>query len=267
MAVEEILSRLKTDGWCIVEGVIPADRIGPVRAEVEAVTAAQGVSKTYEGLRSGWGIIGSIPSFVPHVADERVLGVAQKWFGPHLRISYTYSMVTTPGNARGGWHADWPYAQNKAGHIPAPYPDFSVQLSSLWLISDFTIENGGTWIVPGSHRQRNNPTGDIGVDRFEPDPTEMQVTGPAGSVLVFDSRLWHATASNDGTEPRVAVVVRYVPWWLNLEVLMPGSDERKRMVEEPGLLENEVPAVTPEEYASLPDEVKPLYRHWVRRSN
>ena len=110
----------------------------------------------------------------------------------------------------------------------------------------------------------DNPTGALGVDRFEQYPAEMQVTGTAGSVLAFDSRLWHATASNTSAGPRVGMVVRYAPWWLNLEVLMPGSEERKRMVEEPGLEENEVPPVPADIYERLPEDVQPLYRHWVR---
>ena len=261
--MEDILRRLETDGCCVVDGVIPADGIGAVRAEAEKVTATRGVSKTYKGLSSAWGILGAIPSFCSYLADRRVLGVAERWFGPHVRISYTNTLITAPGNERGGWHADWPYNQEKTC-IPAPYPDFPVQLSSLWMLSDFTVENGGTWIVPGSHRTANNPTGAIGVSRFEPYPTEMQVTGAAGSVLVFDSRLWHATASNRSAGLRVGMVVRYVPWWLDLEVLMPGSKARKRMVEDPSLKENEVPPVPPDVYEALPQDVKPLYRHWVR---
>ena len=181
-----------------------------------------------------------------------------------MRISFTNTLITDPGNQRGGWHADWPYNQEKPGHIPVPYPDFPMQLSTLWMLSDFTLENGGTLIVPGSHRTSDNPTVTMGVDRLDKYPTEMQVTGAAGTVLGFDSRLWHATAGNMSDGPRVGMVVRYVPWWLNLEVLMPGSEERKRMVEEPGLTENEVPPVPTDVYDRLPENVQPLYRHWVR---
>ena len=181
-----------------------------------------------------------------------------------MRISFTNTLITDPGNQRGGWHADWPYNQEKAAHIPAPYPDLPVQLSTLWMLSDFTLDNGGTLIVPGSHRTSDNPTGTMGVDRFKLYRTQMQVTGAAGSVLVFDSRLWHATASNTSDGARVAMVVRYAPWWLNLAVLIPGSEERKRIVEEPGLTENEVPPVPADVYERLPENVQPLYRHWVR---
>ena len=134
------------------------------------------------------------------------------------------------------------------------------------MISEFTDENGGTWIVPGSHRTSDNPTGDIGVPLFEPYPTERHATGPAGSVFLFDSRLWHATASNESNGRRISMIVRYIPWWLDIRVLMPGTTARRTMVDEPGLLENEIPPVKPDVYERLPESVKPLYRHWVRSS-
>ena len=258
MDIEEILQRLQIDGWSTVEGVIPASEVGPVRAEVE------GVSSTYQGVHSAMGILDKVSSFLPYLSDERVLGVATRWFGPHVKISFTATLMTEPGDQRGRWHADWPYNQGKGGRIQVPYPDFPMQLSTLWMLSDFTLENGGTLIVPGSHRTSDNPTGTMGVDRFKKYPTEMQATGAAGSVLVFDSRLWHATASNISDGPRVGMVVRYAPWWLSLEVLMAGSEERKRIVEEPGLTENDMPPVPADVYDRLPENVQPLYRHWVR---
>ena len=55
------------------------------------------------------------------------------------------------------------------------------------------------------------------LPRHERYPSEIQVEGEAGSVLVMDSRLWHASGPNGTPEPRVAFGVRYAPWWLNLE--------------------------------------------------
>jgi hypothetical protein len=50
------------------------------------------------------------------------------------------------------------------------------------------------------------------------------------------------------------MAVRYAPWWLNLDVLMPGSDERKRMVEETGALENAIHPITAEAVSVAPRE-------------
>lgn len=73
----------------------------------------------------------------------------------------------------------------------------------------------------------------------------------------------HAAAVNRSSAPRVGLVVRYAPWWLNLDVFKPGSVERRRMVDEKGRRENEVLPVPLHVYEALPVNVKPLFRHWV----
>ena len=264
MKLDEILLRLKMDGWCIVPGVIPQGAVEAVRESVQTTTGEAGGYSNIEGVGAATGLLASDQSFAPYLVDGSVLGVAEALFGPYVRISFTTAIINRPGNNRGGWHSDWPFNQNNAGHIPAPYPDAVMHMTTIWMLSPFTAENGGTLIVPGSHRSDNNPTGNNGVDAGAPYPTEMQATGDAGSVLIFDSRLWHATAPNLGDTPRVGLAVRYAPWWLSLDVLMPGSDERDRMVNEPGANDNEVPPMSRAVFDRLPEDVKPLMRHWVR---
>ena len=263
---EQLLLHLKTDGWCVLEGVVPAAEVESVRRSVEDTVAARrdpGAAAAHRGIGHLPGIVAYNQSFAPYLADARVMHLVRTLLGEHPRISFTTGTINYPGNERGGWHADWPFNQRNAGRMPAPYPDAVMHLTSLWMLSPFTAGNGGTLVVPGSHRSSNNPTGDNGVDPMAPYPTEHGVTGAAGSVLLLDSRLWHATAANHSEAPRVSVVVRYAPWWLNLEVLRPGSDERRRMVEETGAGENEVPCVPAQVFAELPVAVKPLLRHWV----
>ena len=266
MTIEEILLHLKLDGWCVIDGVIPPDKGDAIRASVEATVAAdsKGPGGRVEGVGSTKGLIAVDQSFAPYLADERIIAVTEALFGPHVRVSFTTAIINNPGNDRGGWHADWPFNQRNAGHIPAPYADAVIHLTTLWMLSSFSPETGGTLVVPGSHRSDSNPTADNGVDAHRPYPTEMQATGNAGDVLLFDSRLWHATATNFSNGPRVGMAVRWAPWWLNLDVLMPGSVERARMVDEPGAIENEVQPVPAGVYQTLPDNVKPFFRHWVR---
>ena len=263
MKLDEVLLHLKVDGWCVVDGVIPSDDVTAVRESILA-TAVRMTAQETRGVDAAKGLIASDQSLAPYLSHERVYGVAEALFGSHVRISFTTAIVNQPGNARGGWHSDWPFNQTNAGHVPAPYPDAVMHMTSIWMLSAFSPETGGTLVVPGSHRSNNNPTGANGIDPTAPYPTEMQATGEPGSVLLFDSRLWHATANNRSDKPRVGVAVRYAPWWLSLDVLMPGSDERARMSEEPGMKENPVPAVPRDVYDGLPNDVRPLFQHWVR---
>ncbi|MAG35775.1 MAG: phytanoyl-CoA dioxygenase [Dehalococcoidia bacterium] len=260
--VEEKVARLRLDGWCVLEDVIPPDKADAVRASVESTATTHG-SVDDRGVATRKGLLAFDQSFAPYLADQRLLGIAEQLLGPHFRVSFTTVHMNLPGNTRGHWHADWPFNQQNAGHVPAPYPDVVMHLTTLWMLSPFTEENGGTFVVPGSHRSPNNPSGDNGVDPYEPYPTEMQAEGEAGSVLLFDSRLWHATAPNRSDRPRVGMPVRFAPWWLNLNVLRPGSPDRSRLLAETGRGENEGALVPPAIYDGLPATVKPLFQHWV----
>ena len=263
MELENALQRLAVDGWCVLEDIIPDGAVGTVRDSILATIEAHGNPDPRRSLGKVSGLINYDQSLAPYLAAPPLLDLCRALLGVHVRVSYTTCMTTFPGNERGVLHSDWPFNQRNASHIPAPYADVVAQLTTIWMLTPFTIENGGTPIVAGSHRSCNNPSGDIGVDMRAPYGAEMQVTGRAGSVLVMDSRLWHAIGPNRAREPRVAVVVRFAPWWLNLDVLRPHSDERKRMVEEPGLDENLVPLVPAAVFENLPAAVKPLFRHWV----
>lgn len=261
--LEQHLMRLTMDGWTVVEDVIPADRVDAVRESVWATVTNHRRADAPTNIGFLPAIINHDQSFADYLAAPPLMDLVRAALGPQVRISFTSAIVNEPGNARGDWHADWPYNQRNAGCMSAPYPDHLMHLTTLWMLSPFAAENGGTFVVSGSHRAPNNPTGGYGVGTLEPYPTETQATGHAGSVLVFDSRLWHATAPNSGSDPRVALAVRYAPWWLDTRVLMPGSAIRRQMTAATGKKENEVPALPQAVFDQLAPSVQELYAHWV----
>lgn len=281
MSVSHILEKLKRDGFYVVENVIPEDEVDAVRqaivaaqarkhAESEAAlaaTRARGHRVGAEGVASLRQVINETQVFTPYLASRKMMDVIDALFGPYARVSCTDCVINYPGNERGYWHADWPYNATNASHIPSPYPDALLHLSSIWMLTAFNEKNGGTFLVPGSHRWLDNPAaGEMDdVDQDAPYPSEMQVKGAAGSVLIYDSRLWHAVASNQSDQPRVALIVRYAPWWLNLNPSHIGKPEHEMMVVETGGKNYESMPLQKEVYDGLPEDVKPLYRHWIEQ--
>jgi len=60
----------------------------------------------------------------------------------------------------------------------------------VWYMIDAGSESGGTWCVPGAHRDTRNPRGPRdGITVTAPIPGELQVEAPAGSVFIQDSRM------------------------------------------------------------------------------
>lgn len=263
--IQNYLRDLKIGGFCLVENVVPADQCELLENRMIELAQSHRV-KEAEAKRVSFipGVINYDPSIAPFVADSRVLAIAERALESNIRISFTSAIINDAGKERTNWHADWPFNQNSACHIPAPYPDRIMHLTSLLMLTPFTGENGGTLVLPGSHRYSSNPTDEnLGIDPYKPQPTEFRVTGKAGTLLLFDSRLWHCPPANPSNKPRVALAIRYAPWWLNLAPLDPDSEMRKQWVDEPSLKDNVVPRMPKEVYESLPETVKPLYRHWA----
>ena len=60
----------------------------------------------------------------------------------------------------------------------------------VWYMIDAGPASGGTWCVPGAHRDTRNPRGPRdGITVSAPIPGELQVEAPAGSVFIQDSRM------------------------------------------------------------------------------
>ena len=265
MTIEQAVTRVKEDGWTVVPGIIPDGEVAGVRESVLA-TIKESESWSPEGKRRVLGSFFTVnQSLAPYVSDRRIVGVAEALWGRHVKITVSTPVVRLPGSNPQGWHSDWPFNQKHAAIIEAPYPDTPMLLTVIFMLSPFTSENGGTWLVPGSHRIPNNWTQVYGEDNLSAHPSRIQATGDQGSVLIFDSRMWHAVPTNGTNEVRAGLTVRYAPWWLNVNVLVPGTPEREDMVDDDGEPErNLVFPMSQDEYNTLPEAAKPLLHHWVR---
>ncbi len=72
----------------------------------------------------------------------------------------------------------------------------------MWMLDDFTAENGATRVVPGSHLSGRQPN--------EKDDAEaVPACAPAGSAMFIDGRLWHGTGANRSEAPRRGVLTTY----------------------------------------------------------
>lgn len=239
------VTQLREEGYCVLEDVIPADVVDSIREEVDTSESDYGEFSKEHG-RWARNVISFMPQFAEHLASERLLGVIRELLGPQVRISQT-EYKTRPPHYKlvRAYHSDFPYDLNQKWHITQPFPSAVIGITTLWMLTDFTTENGGTWIVPKSHVDLRNPRGkEDGIGDRNPLSGEMQAVGSAGSVLIMDSRIWHSNAENPSDGRRTAVVVRYAPWWLNLELF--------------GVNTATIPG---EIYDNFPEDVKLLYEH------
>jgi len=81
--------------------------------------------------------------------------------------------------------------------------------NTIWLLDDFTPENGATRAVPGSHRWMQRPQAVL-EDPNATHPEEVLVTGKAGDVVIMNSHTWHGGTTNHTDRPRRALHCLYV---------------------------------------------------------
>jgi ectoine hydroxylase-related dioxygenase (phytanoyl-CoA dioxygenase family) len=112
-----------------------------------------------------------------------------------MQLSSLNSRAALPGQGLQGLHADW--------HEAVGPGDYQV-CNSIWLLDDFTTENGATRVVPGSHRWGKMP-GEMMSDPAAPHPQEKLLLAPAGTVAIFNSHTWHGGTLNRTPSPRRAI--------------------------------------------------------------
>jgi ectoine hydroxylase-related dioxygenase (phytanoyl-CoA dioxygenase family) len=76
--------------------------------------------------------------------------------------------------------------------------------NTVWMLDDFTTENGPTRMVPGSHTWGTRPQ-DVLDDPHAAHPQEVLLTGAAGTVAVMNAHMWHAGTANRTAAPRLAM--------------------------------------------------------------
>ena len=77
--------------------------------------------------------------------------------------------------------------------------ELHLMLNTLVMLDDFTEENGATFLCSGSHRSAEKP------DEATFYAQAGRALGRKGSMLLFNSNLWHAAGTNTTTSLRRAV--------------------------------------------------------------
>jgi ectoine hydroxylase-related dioxygenase (phytanoyl-CoA dioxygenase family) len=109
---------------------------------------------------------------------------------------------STPTTYQNSFHRDFP--RYLGGYVAS--------INTLFAIDRFTAENGATLAVPATHQREERP------DEAYLNDNVVAVEAPAGSMLVFDSTLWHSAGRNYSGADRAALNMQFTRSFLKQQI-------------------------------------------------
>ena len=236
-STDEMARLLGEAGCLVVTDVFGADARADIEQELrphlDALPAewveTDDPDAFYPGhTRRALALVERAPAARPLVTHPISAALCEHHLGPNCerhQLHVTVAVEVAPGARDQVLHRE----EDPFSFFPVPRPTLVV--ASMWAMSDFTAENGGTRLVPGSHRWP--------ADRsYTPDEV-VAAEMPAGSVLYWMGGTFHGAGANVSKSRRFGIVLSYSVGWVRQE-------------------ENQYLSITPETVATLSPELQAL---------
>ena len=176
---QEERKQLDEEGYIVIPDVLSKSEIPTYKerllelAEEERKDGSGIVHSDGKGQHVRW-LVNKGEMFEKMVAHPEVMPYFEYLLGEDYTLSTLTSNIISLGAEDGKYHVD-----NALGKMPEPLPSFPVVANSLWLLEDFSPENGGTRFVPRSHLRLKKPS-----DELTQDPEEVRLSAAKGSVWI-----------------------------------------------------------------------------------
>jgi hypothetical protein len=188
------------DGWTLLPAALPGDFLHRLTRELEAAYADQRALQVRNGVGAGAdGTVHHLPcvggAFLELLAMQPGRPLLERYFGGPYILNTFGGVLNLPNQLSyvGRVHRD---QRTFSG-------DLHLMLQLLVMLDDFTEENGATYFLSGSHRLTTAPSDEAffrGAAR---------AVGTAGSIVVFNSNLWHAAGANRTDRSRRALTLAF----------------------------------------------------------
>ena len=199
---QEKRAELDEKGYTVLPGLIDGPWLAALRERFESLCEAEGAGAGLEvhqetGTRRLADLVNKGAAFDHVYTHPTVLAGIHHVIGRDFKLSSLNARDALPGEGHQRLHADWSTDYDGRFHV----------CNSIWLLDDFTEENGCTRLVPGTHKGRH--PGSALEDALATHPKEDHLVAPAGTVAVFNSHTWqwrHSESHQERQSPSAALL-------------------------------------------------------------
>jgi ectoine hydroxylase-related dioxygenase (phytanoyl-CoA dioxygenase family) len=221
--LDRIMEEVDIRGYAVVERVLSDAEVAEFSCRLDGVWQQQCDEYGEAALRQTgeWGVCRALLqydfAFAPFVRHPLTMSVLARTVGETAILHLINGIIAFPQQLSNQtvFHRDF----------AKPFrSDQLLSVNAFWLLDDFSATTGATWFVPHSHHLSFTPS-DAYMARFA-----EQIQAPRGSVVVFDSRVYHCGGANTSLQPRRAINLQYtrpfIKQQINLAELLRGRVDR-----------------------------------------
>jgi ectoine hydroxylase-related dioxygenase (phytanoyl-CoA dioxygenase family) len=200
--------QIDDEGYLVLDSLMDRDFLETLRRRVDELFAEEGTLagaefKQEPNARRLANLVNKGEIFERAIATPQVLECMEYVLGAELKLSSLNVRAADPFSDCGQpLHADSGAIADELGYWVC---------NSVWMLDDFTPENGAIRMVPGSHKWRRLPQ-DALADPVAPHPREVLLTGKAGTVVVMNAHMWHGATANRTGRQRRAMHAFFTRW-------------------------------------------------------
>jgi ectoine hydroxylase-related dioxygenase (phytanoyl-CoA dioxygenase family) len=187
----ENIQELQEQGYTIIPQMIDPAWLEELRAAVAERMGIEGENAGAEFRKEAnsqrlANLVDKGETFRRVVSHPELLAAAELVLGPDWKLSsLNYRAAEPHSDSAQPLHCDMGLLPDEKGNAV---------FNSIWMLDDFTPENGPTRAVPGSHRSGALPPSSH--------PGETILLGRAGDVIMMNAHCWHGGTANHTAHPR-----------------------------------------------------------------
>ena len=226
MTKEEAIVRLDEHGYVVLEQALTPDQANALRdrsAELLEEEKAAGGEHVYHDGKSQrvWSLLHKGRIYEEMIQLPQVLELQEHLLGEDCVLSSFTVNLIGPGSPAGNLHDDY-----KLGScFPKPLPTAAFFSNTIYVLDDFTPENGATQMVPGSYKRGYGPDPEKQYDDV------IQLSARKGDIVIFHGATWHASGANLSKRERMILLGFFCrsfikPQQDNFKLVGPDIEER-----------------------------------------
>ena len=212
---------IESAGYTVIEDFLTPPVLAEARRVLSLYLGAHAGRNGFEGLNTErvYTLVARAKVFWDIVLDARVLALCEHFLLPNFLLTASQGIQINSGEAPQPFHSD-----DSFHHLP--HPRSMISLSTIVAVDAFTPENGGTNLIPQSHRWDDAARSEMysftsgnrhggGSNRADASLEAQATTAvmPAGAAIVFSGTLVHRGGRNTSNTPRLAFSNQYCQPW------------------------------------------------------